>query len=163
MIPDRFRALAGLLIVAALSSANAQPTQRLDPMYVNARYDAGRDPAADVQAAVARARAENRAILLEVGGEWCVWCQILDRYLAANNGAHDAFAHAFVIVKVNQDQQSPGNPFLAPYPAPSGYPAFIVLDADGKFVAVQDTAALEKGRSYNQAKMIAFARTWTRP
>ena len=153
-------ALATLLVAATGAVAAARPA---DPMYLNATYDGARDPAADVQAAVARARAENRNILLEVGGDWCVWCHILDRYLAANAKANGAFARAFVIVKVNYDPQKPDNAFLGAYPALNGYPAFIVLDADGRYLAVQDTGALEGQRSYDQTAMVAFARRWTRP
>ena len=158
----RAHALAALLLIAACGAAAGQPAPRADPMYVNPAYDVARDPAADVQVAIARARAERRVILVEVGGDWCVWCHILDRYLAANTAAREAFARAFIIVKVNYDPQHRNAKFLSAYPVLTGYPAFVILDTDGKFAAVQDTSALEKGRSYDETRMIAFARRWTR-
>ena len=156
---------AALALVALLfaTAAAAQTPSVVDTMYVNPRYDPARDPVVDVQTATVAAQASHRHILLEVGGAWCVWCHILDDYLATDLKARKAFAEAFVIVKVNYDQQHQNAPFLAAYPHISGYPAFIILNADGRYLASQDTGALELGRSYDEAKVIAFAEGWRRP
>ena len=42
--------------------------------YVVADYDEARSPSEDLEAAVERARAEGKRILIQVGGEWCGWC-----------------------------------------------------------------------------------------
>ena len=44
-------------------------------------YDPDRDPFADVNEAVTIAKSEGKNILLIVGGDWCVWCDILEGYL----------------------------------------------------------------------------------
>lgn len=32
-------------------------------------------------AALAEAKAQNKALLVEVGADWCVWCLVIDRYI----------------------------------------------------------------------------------
>lgn len=152
---------AASAIVIAVASASAAP-QTADPLYAVARYDAGRDPSADVAAAVPRASAENKRILVEVGGDWCVWCGILDRFVAADPDVHAAMADAFVIVKVNWSRGHENEAFLSQYRTPEGYPDFIILDSDGRYLGAQDTGELEQGRSYNRRSLIAFARQWRR-
>lgn len=44
-------------------------------------YDETRDPARDLAAATAKASAEGKKVLLLVGGEWCSWCQEMNRFL----------------------------------------------------------------------------------
>ena len=47
-------------------------------------FDPTRDPAKDLAAAEAQAKAEHKNILLDVGGNWCSWCHLLDRTLHGN-------------------------------------------------------------------------------
>jgi thiol:disulfide interchange protein len=154
---------AALLACLPLQGAAAQ-TDIAAGMYVSPRYDGARNPAADLRTAMARARFNNRNILLEVGGDWCVWCHILDRYIADELLVRAEFAASFVVVKVNVDPKDrEGNAaFLAAYPDVEGYPGFIILGPDGALLGAQDTGALEKGPSYDKDKMIAFARRWRR-
>lgn len=51
------------------------------PFYVVDHYDPARDPAADLELTVQRAEAENKRILLVIGGEWCIWCEYLANFL----------------------------------------------------------------------------------
>ncbi|MEZ5959768.1 MAG: thioredoxin family protein [Hyphomonadaceae bacterium] len=145
------------------ANASAQTRPPLDRgLYYIQDYDAARDPAADLSRVVERARQNNLRILLVVGGDWCAWCHILDDYIASNAIVREEFGHSFIILKVNMNQRNPNEAFLSRFPPSSGYPDFFVLDADGSFLAQQDTAELERGNGYNRNRMIAFARQWRR-
>lgn len=61
--------------VSAKHGKKADPPQPVKP----ASSDASRDPAKDLQQAIAVATKTNRKILLEVGGDWCVYCHIMDQ------------------------------------------------------------------------------------
>src|SRR4029079_12831067 len=63
--------LLSLLLCAAASAAD-----------LPARFDPTRDAAADVAQAVSVASAQGRRVIVDVGGEWCSWCHILDRFIA---------------------------------------------------------------------------------
>lgn len=45
-------------------------TAKSVPVYTVSEYDSDRNPADDLAATIKRARAENRRIILEIGGHW---------------------------------------------------------------------------------------------
>jgi|SRR6516162_2392048 len=49
-------------------------------------YDPRRDPEKDLAAARAEAEKNRKNIFVEVGGEWCTWCHILDRSSTTGRG-----------------------------------------------------------------------------
>lgn len=125
------------------------------------RFDPARDPAKDVAAAVAQARDEGKRVLVDVGGEWCSWCHIMDRFFAADDEARATRDRGFVVVKVNYSPQNKNQAFLSRYPRIAGYPHLFVLGPDGKLLHSQDTGELEAGKGYDRDKMLGFLRNWT--
>jgi hypothetical protein len=45
-------------------------TAKIAPIYTVSEYDPARNAADDLAATIKRARAENRRIILEIGGQW---------------------------------------------------------------------------------------------
>ena len=124
------------------------------------KFDAARDPARDVAAAAVAAREQGKHVLVDVGGEWCVWCHLMDDFIAANPDVRAAVESSCILVKVNWSPQNKNEAFLSTLPAIKGYPHLFVLDGDGKLVHSQDTDVLEEGRGYNRAKFLAFLQKW---
>ena len=145
------RVVAATLLVASIATAAGLAD----------RFDPARDPAKDVAAAVAQAKAEHKRVLVDVGGEWCSWCHIMDRFFAADAEALALRERAFVLVKVNYSPENRNEAFLARWPRIEGYPHLFVLGPDGALVHSQDTGALEAGKGYDRAKMVAFLRDWS--
>ena len=129
-------------------------------LYANSHYDVRANPYRDLEHAIARASAENKRVLIVVGGDWCTWCEVLDRFLEQNADVHAAFEESFVVLKVNWSSQNTNAAFLSGFPESVGFPDFFILDGNGAFRAQQDTGELESGRSYSRARMLAFARRW---
>jgi len=123
-------------------------------------YDPDADPDADLEAAVAEARATGRRILMVVGGEWCSWCHILDRFVKGNEAIHELWTRGYVTLKVHWDREQPNEEFLGRYPAIPGYPHIFVLEDDGTLLHSQNTAELEDGESYSADLMTAFLERW---
>lgn len=123
-------------------------------------YDPERDPTADLRAAVDEARAREARILVVVGGEWCSWCHILDRFVKGDDEIHQLWERHFVTLKVHYDPETPNAEFLGRYPEIEGYPHIFVLDAGGAFLHSQNTALLEEGDSYSTERMGAFLTQW---
>ncbi|MBL0512293.1 thioredoxin family protein [Aeromonas media] len=119
-------------------------------------YDETRDPAKDLLAATAKASAEGKQVLLLVGGEWCSWCQEMNRFLDREPKLAQQFNRTFVVVKVNVSEQNKNAPFLKAYPEYLGVPHFYVLDAKGKLLESFNTGLLEKGKSYDEARFGKF-------
>ena len=124
------------------------------------QYDPERDAAADIAAAVAEAKRSKRHVLIEVGGEWCGWCHRLDEYLKANRKLNALLERNFVVVKVNYSPENENEEVLSGYPEVAGYPHFFVLDGRGKLLHSQDTAKLEKRKSYHARKFKRFLTRW---
>ena len=156
-------ALLPLILLAAcggseteVASAEAEVSDaHISQIHVD--FEESADPYADLQTAIDMAQDEEKYILLDVGGEWCSWCHLIDAYIETNAPTREAFACAFVILKVNYSEDNPNEEFLSQYPERQGYPHFFVLDSEGEFVASQGTGDLEEGRGYNEAAMVGFA------
>ena len=126
-----------------------------------AKFDPSRDPAKDVAAAAASAKKQGKRVIVDVGGEWCSWCHILDRFLDDNTDLRAQVDRNFVWVKVNWSRENKNEAYLSRFPAITGYPHLLVLDADGKLLHSQDTGVLESGKGYDKAKFADFLRTWS--
>ncbi|MES3003908.1 MAG: thioredoxin family protein [Pseudomonadota bacterium] len=123
-----------------------------------AKFDPNRDAAKDVAAATAQAKAQGKRVMVDVGGEWCSWCHILDKFIDDNADVKSLVESKFVWVKVNWSLQNKNEALLAKWPKIKGYPHLIVLDANGKMLQSQNTGELEAEKSYDKAKMMAFLR-----
>ena len=142
--------LLSLLLCAAASAAD-----------LPARFDPTRDAAADVAQAVSVASAQGKRVIVDVGGEWCSWCHILDRFIASHAEVRALIDARYVWVKVNVSKENRNRALLARWPRIEGYPHLFVLDARGRLVHSQDTGVLESGKSYDEAKFIAMLRKWS--
>lgn len=155
--------LFALALVSAPRAAQAQavaPDAGHAGFYTVHTYDPARDPEADLAATVARAQAESKRILLEIGGEWCSWCHALDRYLRENQTVAQALANDFLLMKVNYSEENKNEAFLSKYPKVPGYPHFFVLETDGTFLHSQGTGELEQDKSYSEEAFLAFLQAW---
>jgi len=130
------------------------------PVYTVENYDPKRNPEEDLKATVERARSEGKRILVQVGGNWCGWCKLMHKYFHENPKVAAALARDFLIMQVNYSKENGNREFLKKYPSIPGYPHLYVLDADGKLLHSQGTAALEEGRGYSEKKMLEFLAKW---
>jgi len=126
-------------------------------------YDAARNPAQDLQDAMVEATRSQRRILLEVGGDWCVWCNIMDGFFSSHPNLQKLRDSHYVRVKINYGKDNPNQEFLSHYPRIAQYPHFFVLDSQGKLVQSQDTGAFEHGRTYKSKKLASFLKKWAPP
>jgi len=151
----RFMAAAGALLVPLRAAAVAET----HPLPV--KFDPARDTARDVETALDMARATRRRVLVEVGGEWCSWCHIMDRFFAANPDLKRMRDANFVWLKVNFSKENPNQALLARWPKVAGYPHLFVLDGDGRVLQSQDTSTLEAGKDYDLIAFRAFLVEWS--
>lgn len=127
---------------------------------LNAQFDPARDPAKDLQTAIVEAKRGGRRIILNIGGEWCPWCHIMDSFIDENSDIRRFRDANYVWVKVNYSDENKNTDFLSQYPEIEGYPHLFVLDADGQLLHSQFTGDLEKGKSYDYDKFFMFLKEW---
>src|SRR5512140_434634 len=124
-----------LATVTPLCAAQALP----------AKFDPHRNAAADVATAVAQAQAQGKRVLVDVGGEWCPWCHLLDHFMEGNDEARGLRDAHYVWVKVNWSPENKNEQLLSRWPKVAGYPHLFVLDGRGQLIHSQGTAELEEG------------------
>lgn len=140
------------------SSKNATETS-FDPNI----YSLSSDPAQDLQKTIIVARKENKRILLEIGGDWCIWCRIMDDFYKTHNDLLKLREDKYVLLKVNYSSENKNQTFLSQYPSIPGFPHIFILESDGSFLHSQNTSDLEEGQSYNLGKFTAFLQSWAKP
>ncbi|MEO7190341.1 MAG: thioredoxin family protein [Vicinamibacterales bacterium] len=151
-----------MAVVAALLCASCTQPEPAPVAIVGhaEKFDPQADPGQQVTAAISMAGQTKRRIMLDVGGEWCVWCHTLDRFIDDHPDLSAAIARDFVWVKINFSPENPNKVFLDRYPSIPGYPHLFVLSDAGELLHSQDTSELEEGRSYNLEKMRTFLAKW---
>ncbi|PPT91633.1 thioredoxin family protein [Xanthomonas theicola] len=130
---------------------------------LGAQFDPARDPANDLETAEVEAKRGGKRILLDVGGEWCSWCHILDAFIEGDAELRSFRDANYVWVKVNYSDDDKNEAFLAQYPKIESYPHLLVLDANGKLLHSQFTGELEKGEGYDRKKFFDFLKQWAPP
>ena len=124
------------------------------------KFDPSRDAAKDIENAIVHAEKENKRILLDVGGEWCIWCHRLNDFILADKEIDSTLHANFVVVKVNYSKENKNEQFLSNYPKVEGYPHFFVLGKDGKLLLSKNTGELEAEKSYSKEKLLSFLNEW---
>lgn len=165
MSPTRIQSLAlcSILVIASSHAHFASTAQSNKTRHVPVtKYDPKRNAASDIQDAIAEAKRSGKRILLEVGGEWCVWCHRMDHYFEENLKLLELREQHFITVKINFSPENENKKLLSGYPEIPGYPHIFVLDCDGKLLHSQNTGELESGKSYDLEKFTAFLQKWSR-
>jgi thioredoxin-related protein len=124
------------------------------------KYSPTRDADKDIRDAVTEAQRTGKRIMLEVGGEWCKWCHIMDAYFDAHPDLTKLRDSNYVTVKINFSDENENKEVLSRYPKIAGYPHIFVLESDGKLLHSQNTAELEKGESYELKNFTGFLTKW---
>ena len=126
------------------------------------KFDPLKNPSEDLKTAIATAQTENKRIILDVGGEWCIWCRWMDEYFIKNPELAKLRDENFVWLKINMSEENENAEFLSAYPKAEGYPHLYILEPDGTFLHSQGTSVLEDGKkSYDLTKYTEFLKKWS--
>lgn len=108
---------------------------------------------------VAQAKKENKNIMIQAGGNWCIWCLRFNQYVQSTPELKEIVDQNYLYYHLNYSPENKNEKVFAQYDNPGakfGYPVFIVLDQDGKMIHTQDSAVLEEGKGYSLEKTKAF-------
>jgi uncharacterized protein YyaL (SSP411 family) len=127
-------------------------------------YNPEADARADIAAAIKQAKAENKHILLQIGGNWCPWCVKLHG-LESSDAQIDSLLKAdYVRVLVNvpreKDKRDPELMASLDNPQRFGFPVLVVLNQEGERIHTQDSWYLEKDKEYDLEKLVHFFKMW---
>lgn len=126
------------------------------------KFDPHRDAAKDVTTAQSLAKATGRRVLVDVGGEWCAWCRLLDRFIASQPSIRALIDSQYVWVKVNYSPENKNAAVLSRWPKIRGFPYFFILNGSGKLLHAQGVQGLETetekeaDENYDPDRVMAF-------
>lgn len=127
-------------------------------------YNPYADADSAIKAAVKKAKAENKYVLLQGGGNWCKWCIEFARFCKADPKIDSVINSSFVWYHLNWSKENQNKKTFAKYGYPQrfGYPVFIILDGKGNRIHTQNSEYLEDGKqSYSKEKVQAFLEMWS--
>ena len=155
-------AAAALLGAAGLGAEPEYPKMGADI------YDVRADGDALVAAALGRARAEHRRVLLDFGANWCIWCRRLHSTFESDPSVSGALRRGFIVVMVDVNARNGAKRnegLVARYgnPVEHGIPILVVLDSDGRRLTTKDPAELEEGEGHSPEKITRFLAAWAPP
>lgn len=126
-------------------------------------YDPGSDAKAEIAKAIKKAKAENKHLLLQIGGNWCGWCIAFDKKLKSNDTLRIAVEKNYLVYHVNFSKENKNLEVLASlgYPQRFGFPVFVVIDGEGKRIHTQNSVYLEEGKGHSTKKILTFLNNWS--
>lgn len=174
-----FRTAAAVaLTLSVISCGQGAPAQTeageaADPLaslVIEKVYDDDADSGAQIDSALAAASESGRFVIAQVGGNWCKWCLRFAAFVKADQDLSTLVDDNFVYIHVNNQKADPATgkrvndtETLARLGNPGrfGYPVFVVLDAEGHVLHIQDSSFLEEGELYDKSKVTRFFKNWT--
>ncbi|KJF42863.1 thioredoxin family protein [Draconibacterium sediminis] len=126
-------------------------------------YDTTADAKKDIAEAVDAAQKANKHVFLQIGGNWCPWCIKFHNFVHDDEELSSFMEDNFEVVKVNYDQNNRQEQLFAEleFPQRFGFPVFVILDETGKRIHTQNSAYLEKDKSYDKDKILRFLKNWS--
>jgi thioredoxin-related protein len=111
-----------------------------------ALFDPSADPVKDIAAAAARAKREDRRVLILWGADWCSWSRSLHSLLTESKRILRAVAGEYEVVRIDVGKYDRNADLLASYGvdlARTRIPVVTVLDEDGTLLLSEDSGFLE--------------------
>ncbi|MAW76833.1 MAG: hypothetical protein CMJ95_05500 [Planctomycetes bacterium] len=148
-----------ILLVLAVPVTGQEPEAKKPEKQVIAVYDIEANASTDIAQAVARAKKNNKRVLVVYGGNWCGWCVKLDEFFKKDRTVARTVRYEYEVVKVDIGRFDKNIDIVNKYGAKmkkEGVPYLTVLDGEGQVVANQNTGDLEEGDHHDSAKVEAF-------
>jgi len=153
-----FIAAAGSTTVVAQTEINA--TKVLEKP-----YHPEADAQADIDSLFVIAKKEGKRLVIQAGGNWCIWCLRFNSYIQEEKEIAKLLADNFVYYHLNYSKENKNESVFnryAPEGGKLGYPFFIILDEDAKVLGVKESGSLESGKGYDKTKVLAFFNSYKR-
>ncbi|MGJ1263711.1 thioredoxin family protein [Sphingobacterium spiritivorum] len=124
-------------------------------------YHPEADARKDIDSLIVKAQKEDKTIIIQAGGNWCIWCLRFNSYIHETPEIRELLNKDVLYYHLNYSQENKNEAVFQKY-APEGgklgYPFFIVLNKNGQVLNVHDSGSLEAGKGYDKEKVLTFFR-----
>ena len=150
-----------LLFVVIMACAIGTSAQGLKKV-----YDETINTKTQISSALTDAASQNKFVICQVGGNWCPWCLRFAQFIVDDAEIASLIDKNFEYIHVNYSRSDKSEATAETMkrlgsPQRFGFPVFVVLDAKGEVLHIQDSSFLESGNSYDREKVLRFLRCWT--
>ncbi|GAB3902629.1 hypothetical protein GCM10028803_29630 [Larkinella knui] len=148
------------LLLGLLAEVKAQGPAKPESPKI---YDPKADAQLDIKNAVAKAQKEGKHVLLQLGGNWCVWCIRFHTLTHTDTTLSRILNENYVVLRVNYSPENKNEATLAQlgYPQRFGFPVFVILDGKGNRLHTQNSAYLEEGKGHSPKLVAEFLQQWS--
>jgi thioredoxin-related protein len=152
--------LAVTLLIASFGVSQAQEAAKAPTPHI---YNPQADAQQDIKNAVSKANKEGKHVLLQLGGNWCVWCIRFNNLTTTDTTLNRLLKQNYEVVHVNYSPENKNEATLAQlgYPQRFGFPVFVVLDGKGNRIHTQNSAYLEEGKGHSPKLVAEFLQQWS--
>ena len=170
MMTTMIRVMAGVMALAAAPAMAATAPHLAETSFAQLAqplpkpYDEAGDATRDVDAALARAKAAHKLLLIDMGGNWCPDCRILAGTIELPDLAPWVHAH-FEVVTVDVGRFTKNMDIATRFgaDAPHGVPAVLVVDPrNGKLIDAGHIVALSDARSMSPQALADWLAQWVK-
>jgi thioredoxin-related protein len=126
-------------------------------------YNPSLDANKQIDSALKVAQQQKKHVLIQVGGNWCSWCIMLNKFYTTDYQLDSTIKANYVLIHLNYSEENKNLETLKKldFPQRFGFPVLVILDAKGKRIHTQNTVYLEEGRGYNKQKLMDFLKAWS--
>ena len=131
-------------------------------------YNEKINPMTQLDQTISKASKSKKNIIVQLGGNWCIWCLRFADFISKDAEIKSTIEENYEYIHVNIPRRGTPEEKLAEplqkrlaYAGRFGYPALVVLSADGKVLHIQDSSFLESGNVYDSKKVLRFLKNWT--
>jgi thioredoxin-related protein len=126
-------------------------------------YNPELDGEKQVAEAVQLAKESGRHVMVQIGGNWCGWCILFNKFVNEDAELKSFLDENYVLVHLNWSKENKNTKTLEKmgYPERFGFPVFVILDGEGQRIHTQNSALLEEGKGYDRKKVQDFFKNWT--
>ena len=144
-----------ILFLLVSLNASANDTTKLYNPYSNVEKD--------VAAALVKAKKEKKHVLLQIGGNWCVWCYRFNSFVLTDSTLKHLLENNYILYHLNYSKENKNEAYMKKlgFPQRFGFPVLVILDAEGNRIHTQDSSLLEKGNGYDKDKVKSFLMNWS--
>ncbi len=146
--------IAGLFAIGNAKANFADTTKIYNPE-ANAQKD--------IAAAVEKAKAEHKHVLIQAGGNWCIWCMRFNALVTTDKQLDSLVKADYIVYHLNYSKENVNDETFAQYGFPQrfGFPVFIIIDANGNRIHTQNSEYLEQDKGYSKEKVMDFLEAWS--
>ncbi len=115
-----------------------------------------------ISMAVKEAKKSGKHVLIQIGGNWCVWCARFNDFVTNDTSLDSIVNSNYVVYHLNYSKENYNADILKKYSFPQrfGFPVFLILNEKGDLIHTQTSWYLESGKGYDKEKVTAFFTDW---